>query len=108
MQAGTADATADGGVQVPFQTKIATDPNLKKNADDPVSSYVRYFAVFPAVKPLDNVHCRRAIFYAINKSDLQRARGGTTVATSRTPVASRPFRVTTRTPTRTRMAGQHR
>ena len=76
LQAGTADATADGGVNVPFQTKIATDPSLKKNADDPVSSYVRYFAVFQQVKPLDNVHCRRAIFYAINKSDLLRARGG--------------------------------
>jgi peptide/nickel transport system substrate-binding protein len=42
-----------------------------------VSSYVRYFSVFPATKPLDNVHCRRAIFYAMNKVDLQRARGGT-------------------------------
>jgi len=74
LQAGTADATADGGVNIPFQTKIATDPNLKKNADDPVSSYVRYFSVFPSVIP--NVHCRRAIFYAMNKSDLIRARGG--------------------------------
>ena len=42
-----------------------------------MSSYTRYFAVFPQVKPLDNVHCRRAIFYAMNKADLQRARGGT-------------------------------
>jgi peptide/nickel transport system substrate-binding protein len=74
LQAGTADATADNGVNTAFQTKIATSPDLKKNADDPVSSYVRYFAVFPSVIP--NVHCRRAIFYAINKSDLQRARGG--------------------------------
>ena len=74
LQAGTADATADGGVNTAFQTKIATSPDLKKNADDPVSSYVRYFAVFPSTIP--NVHCRRAIFYAINKSDLLRARGG--------------------------------
>ena len=76
LQAGTADATADGGVNTAFQTKIATDPNLKKNADDPVSSYVRYFAILQQTKPLDNVHCRRAIFYAVNKSDLLRARGG--------------------------------
>lgn len=74
LQAGTADATADGGVQTAFQSQIATNADLKKNADDPVSSYVRYFAVFPQVIP--NVHCRRAIFYAINKSDLLRARGG--------------------------------
>ncbi len=77
LQAGTADATADGNVQTAFQTNIINDPNLKKNADDPVSSYTRYFAIFPSVKPLDNVHCRRAIFYAVNKVDLQRARGGT-------------------------------
>jgi peptide/nickel transport system substrate-binding protein len=76
LEAGTADADPDGGVQIPFQTKIATDPNLKKNADNPVSSYVRYFAIMQQVKPLDNVHCRRALFYAINKSDLIRARGG--------------------------------
>lgn len=77
LQAGSADATADGGVATAFQTDIVQRPDLKKNADDPVSSYTRYFAVFPQVKPLDNVHCRRAIFYAINKADLQRARGGT-------------------------------
>jgi len=77
LQAGTADFDADGGVQAAFQTNIINNPDLKKNADDPVSSYTRYFAVFPSVKPLDNVHCRRAIFYAMNKVDLQRARGGT-------------------------------
>lgn len=76
LQAGTADALADSGVQTAFQADIATDPDLKKYADDPVTSYVRYFAVYPQTKPLDNVHCRLAIFYAMNKSDLQRARGG--------------------------------
>jgi peptide/nickel transport system substrate-binding protein len=75
LQAGSADFIADGGVQTAFQTAIATNPDLKKNADDPVSSYTRYFAVFPQTIP--NIHCRRAIFYAMNKADLQRARGGT-------------------------------
>jgi peptide/nickel transport system substrate-binding protein len=76
LQAGTADAEADGGVQTALQTEIVNKPDLKKNADDPVTGFTRYFAVYPSVKPLDNVHCRRAIFYAMNKSDLQRARGG--------------------------------
>jgi peptide/nickel transport system substrate-binding protein len=75
LEAGTADAQTDGGVQTAFQTNIINNPDLKKNADNPVSSYVRYFSVFPATIP--DVHCRRAIFYAINKVDLQRARGGT-------------------------------
>ena len=74
LQANSADFIADGGVQTAFQTAIATNPDLKKNADDPVSSYTRYFAVFPQTIP--NIHCRRAIFYAMNKADLQRARGG--------------------------------
>jgi peptide/nickel transport system substrate-binding protein len=77
LLAGSADAPADGGIGTAAQTKVVTDPNLKKNADDPVSSYTRYFAVFPQTKPLDNVHCRRAVFYATNKADMQRARGGT-------------------------------
>lgn len=77
LQANQADSTADGGVSTAFQTNIVQSPDLKKNADDPVSSYTRYLAVFPQTKPLDNVHCRRAVFYAINKADLQRARGGT-------------------------------
>lgn len=77
LQAGAADAIADNGVAPAFQTAIVSNPNLKKNADDPVSSYTRYFDLFSKVKPLDNVHCRRAVFYAMNKSDLQRARGGT-------------------------------
>lgn len=76
LQAGAIDAIADGGVQSAFQAAIAADPGLKKNSDDPVSSYIRYFAVFPQVAPLNNIHCRRAVFYAINKVDLQRARGG--------------------------------
>ncbi len=76
LQAGQIDAEADGPVQKAFQSQIAQSADLKKNADDPVTGFTRYFAVFPSVKPLDNVHCRRAIFYAINKSDLQLARGG--------------------------------
>jgi peptide/nickel transport system substrate-binding protein len=77
LQAGTADARADLGVEAAFQDKIAKDPNLKKYTDDPVDGSTRYFAVFQTVKPLDNVHCRRAIFYAMNKRALKSARGGT-------------------------------
>jgi peptide/nickel transport system substrate-binding protein len=76
VQSGAADAEADGGVQQTFQAQILQDPSLKKNADDPVTGFTRYLVVLPTVKPLDNVHCRNAIFYAINKNELQRARGG--------------------------------
>jgi peptide/nickel transport system substrate-binding protein len=72
LQSGQADAEADGGVQSTFQSAISTTPDLKKNADNPVTGFTRYLVVFQTVKPLDN-----AIFYAINKSDIRRARGGT-------------------------------
>ena len=75
LQAGTVDMEPDGGVQSTFQAAIATTPDLKKNADDPFSGYTRYFAVYPSTIP--NIHCRLAIFYAMNKADVLKARGGT-------------------------------
>jgi peptide/nickel transport system substrate-binding protein len=77
LQAGTEDAEADGSVQSTFQAKINGDATLKKNSDDPVTGFTRYLAIMPSVKPLDNVHCRMAIEYALNKRALQAARGGT-------------------------------
>jgi peptide/nickel transport system substrate-binding protein len=88
LQAGTLDAEADGGVQQTFQAQILQSASLKANADDPVTGFTRYLVILPTVAPLTNIHCREAIFYAINKSDLQRARGGTyggSIANTMTP-----------------------
>ncbi len=74
LEAGTIDLIADGGVQQAFQSKILTNPQLKENADNPTTGFTRYLVVFQQVIP--NLACREAIFYAINKSDLQLARGG--------------------------------
>jgi peptide/nickel transport system substrate-binding protein len=73
-------------VQTTFQTQILADPTLKAHADNPASGGLRYFAVMQAV--ITNADCRKAIFYALNKSDLRLARGGTTagdIAGSMTP-----------------------
>jgi peptide/nickel transport system substrate-binding protein len=86
LQSGQADARADNGVQVAFQSKILTDPTLKANADDPTFAFTRYIAVIKSVVP--NIHCRRAIFYAFDKAGALRALGGPTngvVAHSMTP-----------------------
>jgi peptide/nickel transport system substrate-binding protein len=88
LKAGQYDLEPDGGIQPTFQAQVVTDPSLKKYADDPVTGFTRYLVVAPTFAPLDNVHCRRAIFYAISKSDLQRARGGTyggNIATTMAP-----------------------
>jgi peptide/nickel transport system substrate-binding protein len=86
LQAGTADARADLGVGITFQSKILTDPTLKANADDAVVPFTRYMSIMPSVIP--NVHCRRAIFYAFDKAGALRALGGPTagvIANSMTP-----------------------
>jgi peptide/nickel transport system substrate-binding protein len=77
LKAGTIDLESDGGVQAAFQAQIVSDPSLKKYADNPVTGFTRYLVVAQTVPPLNNVHCRMAVFYAINKSDLLTARGGT-------------------------------
>jgi peptide/nickel transport system substrate-binding protein len=76
LLAGTADAEVDTNVDQNLQAKIAADPKLKANADDPVTGYTQYIVVNQTVKPLDNVHCRLAVFYAANKQALLQARGG--------------------------------
>jgi len=64
------------GVQQSAQAKILLDQNLKKNADDPVSGFIRYFTISTKVAPFDNIHCRKAVQYATDKVSLQTARGG--------------------------------
>ncbi|WP_431950569.1 ABC transporter substrate-binding protein [Actinacidiphila sp. bgisy167] len=48
----------------------------KANADNPDTGFIRY-AVFPTtVKPMDNIHCRKAVILAADHKSLQTARGG--------------------------------
>jgi len=74
---GTLDLdTGQVGVQQAAQAKILLDPSLKKNADEPVTGFIRYFAISTKVAPFDNIHCRLAVQYATDKTALQTARGG--------------------------------
>ncbi|MGN6173048.1 MAG: ABC transporter substrate-binding protein, partial [Streptosporangiaceae bacterium] len=68
-QAGT-------GVQSAARAKILSNPNLKANADDPVTGFMWFEYINTKVAPLNNVHCRRAIEYGANKTTLQNAYGG--------------------------------
>ena len=69
LQSGQIDLEPDGGVQAAFQAQIDGSASLKAQADDPVTGFTRYLVVAQTV--VTNVHCRRAIFYAINKADLR-------------------------------------
>ena len=81
LLAGTADLdVGQTGVQTAARTKLLTDPNLKANADNPVSGFLRYAGLSSTVAPLDNVDCRKAVIYAADPTALQAAFGGPVAA----------------------------
>jgi peptide/nickel transport system substrate-binding protein len=74
----TLDMDLDGtGVQTAGRARIINSKALQKNSDDPVSGFLWYAALNTQVKPLDNVDCRKAIEYAVDKTTQQTAYGGT-------------------------------
>jgi peptide/nickel transport system substrate-binding protein len=68
--------TGQTGVQQGAQPKILLDAEKKKNADTPNTGFIRYFAINTKVAPFDNIHCRKAVEYATDKTTMQTARGG--------------------------------
>ena len=89
LESGQLDANAAGGaggVTPAFKSKVLTDPNVKKNADNPAADSTQYLPVMQSV--ITNVHCRNAIFYATNKASILNVYGGPTsgeIAGSMTP-----------------------
>jgi peptide/nickel transport system substrate-binding protein len=67
---------AGSGVQSAGRAKILSNPTLKSSSDDPINGFMWFYYINTKVKPLDNVHCRMAIEYAANKTELQNAYGG--------------------------------
>jgi peptide/nickel transport system substrate-binding protein len=57
---------------------VLRDPRLKADADNPYLGYLRFAVVASRTAPFDNVHCRKALMYAADTSDLRTARGGPT------------------------------
>jgi peptide/nickel transport system substrate-binding protein len=77
LLAGSLDADIAGsGVQAAAQSKILSDPNLKKNADNVFTGRLWYFVMDEKVPPFDNINCRKAVQYATDKVALQTAYGG--------------------------------
>jgi peptide/nickel transport system substrate-binding protein len=76
---GNLDVGVEGtGVQAAAQGKILSDPKLKANADSAAIPRLFYTAINGEVAPLDNIHCRKAVEYAADKTGYQRAYGGAT------------------------------
>jgi peptide/nickel transport system substrate-binding protein len=64
------------GVQPAAQSRILQDPTLKNNADNPLSARLWYTSINPTVPPLDNINCRKAIQYGMDRTGYQTAYGG--------------------------------
>jgi len=77
LLAGDLDVDMAGsGVQAAARAKILSSPSLKASSDDPISGFTWFAYLNTKVAPLTNVHCRMAIEYAANKTNLQTAYGG--------------------------------
>ena len=74
---GSADADLTGaGVLPRTRARILASATLKARADDPPTGLVRYAMLPGGVEPLDDVHCRRAVQYAVDRAAVRSAYGG--------------------------------
>jgi len=69
-------AIAGTGLTAASQSKVLSDPTLKARTDNPTLSRLWYTSINPTVKPLDNIECRKAIMYAMDRTSYQTAYGG--------------------------------
>ncbi len=78
IETGDLDVDLAGtGVQSAMLAKLLDENDaLHKRADNPGSARLWYTSINGNVKPLDNVHCRRAIEYASDRTGYQLAYGG--------------------------------
>ncbi|MFG2718215.1 ABC transporter substrate-binding protein [Streptomyces sp. NPDC048416] len=74
--AGNAIDLGGTGVQASTQAKLLTDPAKKADSDNAYGGRLVYMAINTKVKPFDNVACRKAVQYAIDKTSVQTAEGG--------------------------------
>jgi len=77
---GEIDVKLNYGLAPTARDSVLADKSQRAHIDNPELSFVNFLVVNPTVPPLDRVPCRDAIFYALDKSDLQRIRGGSATA----------------------------
>ena len=67
---------AGSGVQAAARARILSSSSLKASSDDPVAGFMWFYFINTKVPPLNNIHCRMAVEFAANKTNLQTAYGG--------------------------------
>ncbi|MFI6943245.1 ABC transporter substrate-binding protein [Streptomyces sp. NPDC050418] len=73
----TVDA-AGTGLQTKTQPKVLTKSSEKAKTDNSYAGALTYLAMSTKVAPFDNIECRKAVQYAIDKASVQQALGGDT------------------------------
>jgi peptide/nickel transport system substrate-binding protein len=77
LLAGDVNVDAQGtGVAEAAQARILASSSLKANADDPFTGRAWFAYLNTKVAPMNNLHCREAVEFAVNKTDVQTAWGG--------------------------------
>jgi peptide/nickel transport system substrate-binding protein len=64
------------GVGTGTQSIVLANPKDKANSDVDVDGFETFMSVNTQVQPLNNVYCRQAIEYAVNKAQVQDVSGG--------------------------------
>lgn len=80
LLSGDIDVKLNYGLAPNARSATLAEKSKRPLIDNPEMSFVNFLAVNPAVPPLDRAPCRDAIFYALNKVDLQNLRGGSASA----------------------------
>ncbi|MHC3529435.1 ABC transporter substrate-binding protein [Streptomyces sp. CB02488] len=71
--------TIDGGgtgVAPATQPDVITKPDLKKQTDNSYAGATSYIGLNVNVAPFDNIHCRKAVQWGLDKASVQAAQGG--------------------------------
>jgi peptide/nickel transport system substrate-binding protein len=77
LVSGDLDVQIEGsGVGPAAQGRILADQNLKANTDNALLARSWFTYLNGQVAPLDNIHCRKAVQYAVDRTGYQRAYGG--------------------------------
>lgn len=77
LLSGQADLEPNGtGLQTTATAQVFADPDLRKNTDTVTSGFLQFLALSTKVQPFDNLHCRLAVQYAVDRTAVQTAAGG--------------------------------
>ncbi|BBJ41504.1 peptide ABC transporter substrate-binding protein [Streptomyces antimycoticus] len=64
------------GLSAASLAQATSSSDLRARLDSPSNGLLLFAALPRSVKPLDNVHCRKAVLYAADRKNLQTAAGG--------------------------------